>query len=281
MKILTANIGMGMPGMRSATTSLRILVGFHGWSVLPFIIFGGRLGWLFRYSVYADSKRERWLGSKSTLTPTLDLIEKEQPDVVILNEVVYEIHKESLETALERLGFPHIAWGRSLHHPGATMSTVTASKLPCLSDGFTPEILQLPQISGGAGISGVRLAHLPVTIVGFHLTLGLRKLFQRQLADLVKLAEAERAEGRTMLLAGDFNARAKIIGKQKAFAKLQMTSVTRQVTSPLGLPKQFQRDLDHIFIPTNWHIQETKYAAFGSDHSAVIATVTPPVESDQ
>lgn len=275
-KILIANIAIGVPGADSPLRSLLTLVRFHGWRVLPFLLTGGRLSGIFDYSARPNKNRLRFASTHSTIRPILALIEKEQPDVIVLNEVLYQVHREPLEAGLKKMGFAHIAWGLSLHYPDVTISTVVASRLPCLDDRFAPTMTQLPQISGGAGIAGLRLKEHPVTIVGFHLTKGLRGLSGQQLEDLDKIYESEEADGRLTILAGDFNEHARFIERVASLKASGLAVFIKVPTTPLGLPKFLEADYDHICLPAGWSADKTTCVSFGSDHLAVITELTGP-----
>jgi endonuclease/exonuclease/phosphatase family metal-dependent hydrolase len=273
MKILTANIAMGVPNARSAWVSLRFLVAFHTWKVIPFLLLRGHTLGLFNYtSTATNKKRLKFFSNHTTLDNTFTLIEKCQPDILILNEVILQLHRSILDQELQKMGFAHIAWGISLHYPDITVATVVASKLPC-AESFVPRILHLPEISGGAGAAGVRLRDIPLTIVGCHLSVGLRDFSRRQMQDLSEIVESEREKGRQTICAGDFNETADTLLSASPFKAAGLKSVSRAPTCPLSLPRFLRKDLDHVFVPQSWTVKSTQTIEFGSDHLALLAEI--------
>ncbi len=273
MKILTANIALGVPNARSVWVSLRSLVAFHTWKIVPFLLLGGHSLGLFNYMSVATSKKRSEFFSKNTrLDNTLALIEGCEPDIVVLNEVLVQLHRPILDRELLKMGFAHIAWGPSLHYPDMTVATMVASKLPC-AESFIPQISHLPEISGGAGAAGLRLRNVPLTLVGCHLTAGLRDFSRRQMQDLSNVIESEKEKGRQTICVGDFNETADTLLSRAPFKTEGLTSVSREPTCPLGLPSFMRKDLDHVFAPLSWTVKDARTIDFGSDHLALLAEV--------
>lgn len=69
-----------------------------------------------------------FLATKSDLRNVCALIERENPDVIIINELIHELHREKFEAFLTKKRFQCVAWGLAKHLPGATVATVVASK---------------------------------------------------------------------------------------------------------------------------------------------------------
>jgi endonuclease/exonuclease/phosphatase (EEP) superfamily protein YafD len=275
LKILTANVAMGNPDADKLIPCIKSLLWFHNWRVVPFLIFGGRFGRIFDYGSHSRAGRPEWFLAHSSLSKVIDLITAELPDVIILNELLYQIHYETLNTALAELGYKDIVWGFSPHHPDAILSTVVASRIPVLSGGASLELPWGRQIGGGGGASYVSLADMPVTVVGCHLVIGkgMRVVFEKEIAVLKNFAEEERKSGRQVVIAGDFNATDGKIQDTMNFASLKLKTVTTQKTNPLCLPAFLRTECDHIFLPSNWQIPETRFLSFGSDHLAVVTEV--------
>src|SRR3989344_263276 len=273
LKILTANVAMGNSNADKFLPCIKSLLWFHNWRVVPFIISGGRFGKIFDYSSYPRLGRIEWFKAHSSLEKTIGLIAKENPDVFVLNELLYQIHHKPLNTALVRLGYKNLVWGMSPHHPDAILSTVVASRLPVLL-GAAP--LDLPwgrQIGGGGGAAYMRLADAPITVVGCHLVIGkgMRSVFEKEIAALKNFSESEERQGRQVVMAGDFNAVNERIQCTANFAALKLKTVTPEKTNPVFLPKILQSACDHIFLPLEWQVLETRFPYFGSDHLAVVA----------
>lgn len=268
LNILTANIGLGIPGMDRLRENLRAHFAFHGWKFFPFVLTGNRLHRWLDYSSDTSPERVAFMRARSNLSRVLNMIATQHPDIVVLNEVIRQTHGQELTQALTAEGFPHAIWGLSDHHADTTVSTVIASKLSAESIDVT--MPQYPQMGGGAGIAGVRLKDLPVTIVGAHLANGIPSLLQAEVQALKNIAADEQAAGREIVIAGDFNmTEERITSFDGGFQPYGLRSVTPTVTCPTCLPRQFQHAFDHIFVPTNWSVTQATTHAFGSDHLAV------------
>jgi endonuclease/exonuclease/phosphatase family metal-dependent hydrolase len=270
LKILTANIALGVS--TKGLQGLRAIIAFHNWKSLPYLLFrGNTFCGLIKYEASPRKKRVEFFSRRSSLEKTIELIKSQQSDIVVLNEVLLQIHKEELEKSLRDLGFTHIEWGLSKHYEDLTIATVIASKLPCL--GFMPEVEQLYRISGGAGVAGIRLREIPISFIGCHLTYGRSELSKKQIDDLAHSAELEIKSANSVLIAGDFNETAENISRVEPFNQLSLKSVTTRPTCPLNLPAFLRSDLDHVFVPKSWKVQNTQYIAFGSDHFAISTEV--------
>lgn len=131
-------------------------------------------------------------------------------------------------------------------------------------------------------MAGIRLPHL--VAFGVHLTYRSPTLFKQQIAYIAKVAAAEGAVGRQIVLAGDWNETEATITANAAFARLNLASGAAQEepTCPTFLPRPLQKPLDHIFVPQSWQRRDSKTVAFGSDHLALLVDVerdTSPARS--
>ena len=274
MKILTANIAMGNPYADRLRPNLRGLMWFHNWRVIPYLIFGGRFGTVFDYGSYTRPGRVEYLKEHSSLRKVIDLIVAERPDVLVLNEVLRQVHYEDLSVALQKLGYCDVVWSWSPHHPDATLGTMIASKLP-LRDAASLDFPWGRQIGGGGGAAYARLEDAPLTVIGCHLVIGkmMRSLFEDEIEALVEFASGEQRSGRQVVIAGDFNAGENRIQKTSGFASLHLKTVTTRNTNPTCLPEIFRTACDHIFVASDASVRPTHFVHFGSDHLAVMTEV--------
>ena len=195
MTILTANIAYGFSGMDRFFSSVRHQVHIHGPGILTYEFLPGLRG---LSPVISETKRVAYARKNKHLEPVFDLIRRVSPDVLVLNETLYELYRDEIEDVLRRNAFKTIAWGVSTHYPGTSISTLLATKapgkvVPCMMP-------QRPSMGGGAGMAGIRLRDL--SIFGLHLTYRNPPMFKKQLAYIAEMAKKEVALGNQMLLAG-------------------------------------------------------------------------------
>lgn len=275
LRILTANIAMGNPRADHPLEDVYGLMMFHNWRVIPFILFGGRLRSLFDYSLRPNRKRVPYFARVSDLRNILGLIRKEKPDLLVLNELFEQFHKDKVVAALQELGFQHFSWGVGSHHSDTTLLTLVASRLPVLADRLSLNFPQRKEIGGGGGATCLRLKNQPITLVGCHLASNIQDLSREQIKALADFGRQEQARGRQVVIAGDFNMPEAVIQSVEGFGSLRLKSTTDRPTCPVGVPKIFQSGFDHVFIPEGWQVRENKFPAFSSDHLAVSIEVVP------
>jgi len=254
---------------------------FAGWRIpLYFLLLITPGKWLYALSKYipitfpANPRRARFFSSKSDLSRVLELVRSEDLDVLVLNEVLREFHQSVLERELRTLGFISFAWGFLDYFPDAALGTLVASKFP--ADPFLATVREFAQLRRGSRTAALRFRDMSLSVIGCHLELAARELAKEQLEDLVALHDAEKRQGRAVVIAGDCNDSARNIARHETFAALGLSSVTKRATCPLGFPALLRWDLDHIFLPPGWRVLDTRYIGFGSDHLAVAADVVPP-----
>lgn len=269
LRILTANIAMGNPRADNPLIDLYGLTRFHNWRVIPFVLFGNRLRFLFDYSAKPNKKRVPYFKRVSDLHNTLELVRRERPDLLVLNELFVQLHGDAILLALQELGFKHFSKGIGSHHSDTTLFTLVASRLPILEGGTAFVMPQRNEAGGGGGATSIRLKDHPITLIGCHFGTGNKELFAEQVRSLVDFARAEQSQGRQVIAAGDFNAPADLVQSTEGFSDLHLKSTTDRKTCPVGVPKIFQIACDHIFIPASWQVRGNKFPAFGSDHLAV------------
>ena len=268
MKILTANIAYGFKGMDRFITSVRHQLNIHGPGILTYEFLPGLRG---LSPTVSEAKRVAYAKKHRYLEPVFDLIRLTTPDVLILNETLYELYREEIEQELRAMGFQTIAWGVSTHYPGTSISTLLATKEP--GEMIPCTMPQRPSMGGGAGMTGIRLNHSSLSIFGMHLTYRNPPMFSKQLAYITEMAKKEKTSRNEIILAGDFNESEAIVFSNSDFKTLDLVSADSQekLTCPTFLPNFMQKPLDHIFIPPSWKTTRAETIAFGSDHLALLA----------
>lgn len=270
VKVLTANIGYGLPGMDRLTPSLKHQLHIHGWGALTYEILPPLRG---RIAAVSEARRVAYVGRHKDLGATTALIQRVSPDVLVLNEVIFELYRDELERALADEGFQTIAWGLSTHYPGTTLSTLVATKAPGAPIPCT--MPQRPSMGGGAGIAGIKLNEMRASVFGVHLTYRSPKLFIRQMQYVANVAAGEKACGNDVIVAGDWNECEATITANVDFKTLGLSTATQieSATCPTFFPPSWRKSLDHVFMPSHWRRVASDAIAFGSDHLAIAAEV--------
>jgi endonuclease/exonuclease/phosphatase family metal-dependent hydrolase len=267
MKILTANIAYGFKGMDRLGSSIRHQLHIHGPGILTYEFLPGLRS---LSPVVSEAKRVAYVKKNQHLEPVFELIRRTEPDVLVLNEVIYEVYRERVEQELYAMGFQTIAWGVSTHYPGTSISTLLATKergeiIPCTMP-------QRPSMGGGAGMTGIRLKDKALSLFGMHLTYRNPSMFIKQLGYIAVMARNEKSKGKEVALVGDFNESEPTVCANPDFKSLGLISADPQekLTCPTFLPRFMQKPLDHTFIPANWKRKHAQTMAFGSDHLALL-----------
>jgi endonuclease/exonuclease/phosphatase family metal-dependent hydrolase len=269
LRILTANIAFGFVGMDRLLSSVRHHLHIHGLAILN-----------CRFSRRSDDRivavrmrRAKYISKHQNLNPTIDMIWRLQPDILILNEVIYELNRELFEDVLDRIGFQTIEWGVSNHYPGASISTLLATRAPGTS--IRCAMPQRPSMGGGAGMAGVELAVGSLSVFGMHLTYGGSLLFERQVKYIAEVARNQATRLSNIVVAGDWNASEATIFANQDFRRLNLVSGAsiENPTCPSFFPRFLQRPLDHVFVPSKWKRVRSEAIAFGSDHLALMVDV--------
>jgi endonuclease/exonuclease/phosphatase family metal-dependent hydrolase len=270
MKILTANIALGLRNMDRLTTNVRGVAAYHSLSSFLVAIFcpplRGHWGGPPR-----SLKRVEYLQQHENLDATIRLISEADPDILILNEVVPEIHRSRLDHSLKEMGFVAIVYGLGDKYPDAHVSTLVAVKQE--ADVILAAMPQLPYPGCGGGIAGLRLKN-GMSVIGAHMALAGTDLWCQQLAAIATLVGDEKGLGNRAIFAGDCNETEEPINH--SFSKLGLVSVDVHNTStcPTSLPRIFRKSLDHIYVSNTWKIEDLRAIPFGSDHLALCAEVS-------
>lgn len=271
MKILTANICLGLRNADNLWNNMRGIAAYHSWS--SFLVthlvppLRGKWGGP-AYSVW----RTNYFRTHENLQATFDLIANTNPDILILNEIILEIHADTLEKTLREFGYVVITHGGSEKYPDRHISTWVASKIP--GEALLLTMPQLVVPGGGGGTAGLRLTN-GISVIGLHAAYGNPSLWREQVDAVAETAANEQMLGQRVILAGDWNEPEEPIIERESFKRLSLQSVDRAKTRtcPTSLPRFLQSSLDHIFVPNDFEINDFKAVSFSSDHLALFAEV--------
>jgi endonuclease/exonuclease/phosphatase family metal-dependent hydrolase len=269
MKILTANIALGLEDADNLFNNVRGIAAYHSYFSLFVELFVPPLRGKYAGPWYS-LKRVEYLRAGENLEPTFRMIRNANPDILIVNEVVTQMHEQKFRKELTEMGFKTISIGLAAKYPDARCSTLVASKFEGAALQCT--MPQLPCPGGGSGVAGLRLQN-GISVIGAHLALGIPELWNAQVEAIARFAAFEQARGQAIIIAGDCNEIEAPFWKHAAFLALGLVSVDAQKTptSPLSLPRFLQKSIDHIFIPASWRLANFETIAFGSDHLALLA----------
>ena len=265
MKILTANTAFGIR-MDSLWRHLRGHLAFHGAGAIAYLFFppAHKL-----FPVAEAYSRARYLRAHSSISAILTLIEEENPDILVLNELIYELMHDPLKEALRQLGYTSFAWGKSEHHEDAHVSTLVAAKES--GEAFPCTMPQNPYMGGGGGIAGLRLGS-GVSVIGAHLVNG-QSIWKAQVEAIADQAQKEIDSGNKVILAGDWNHNERAINEVESFRALGLKSVEKKESGTCPSFFLWRFALDHIFISETWKSARANTLAFGSDHLALSAEI--------
>jgi len=270
LKILTANIAFGIPKMSNIFVNVYTHLVIHGRSMLTLFLNPKALK---DKAGYLKPARFKYFEKHNSLKSITSLIEKESPDILVLNEVLKQFQQGELEATLKKLGYKSISFGFSRHYDDATVSSLVASKAKAV-----PVAIDFPQGShpgGGGGIAALRFAESMLTVIGAHLCYAnFTWLYGPEIEAISDFISKEIASGRKVVTAGDWNESSHTINAYPSFSKLNLKNAEADIkTCPTFFPKSKLKPLDHIFTPSDWQTLDAKTAPFGSDHLAVIAEV--------
>lgn len=269
LKILTANIAFGLNNMDSLLTNIVGHLIFHGRQMITLFInpvsLKNRKGYLY-------PRRVKYLKRHSSLKNIIALIREESPDIIMLNELIFQLHKDELQNELINLGYKYFSWGFSEHYADTTVSSFVASKSKAES-----VMIKFPQEShagGGAGIASIRFSESNITAISVHMCVSDKFpwLYDAEIETITKFIQGEKSTGREVVIGGDWNASASYLKKYDLFSKSNFINSEGDLpTCPTFFPKL--NSLDHVFIPNNWKTLNAKTISFGSDHLAVSVEV--------
>lgn len=265
IKIMTANIAFGLRNMDNLFVNILGHLVFHGWSIISVFINPASL----RYGKsFPNPKRIPYIKKHGSLKLILDLIKKENPDILMLNEIIKQIHPQELKDSLQEFGYKSINFGYAIHHDDATCGSLVASKV--VGEPIEIKFTLGRHAGGGAGVAILRLLNSNITIAAVHMSVPDKFpwLYDAEVEDLAEFISNEQSLGREVIIAGDWNTSTQFLQKYSSFTKLGLKNGEGDIPScPTFLPKL--KPLDHIFVPSKWKTLNAKTMSFGSDHLAV------------
>ena len=152
-----------------------------------------------------------WIVRHARQAPeVVDMIRRSDADVVLLNEILYDIPSPAyLEEALRSLGYQSVYRGvasHSLTRPGVAtlpsgMILAYRGEATLTGDSLGHDSIWKAATGGYA----LAIPELQTTIVGVHLSLLSRRLQRLQRRELVRIIRSEQEREQHIIIVGDFN----------------------------------------------------------------------------
>lgn len=240
----------------------------------------GVLDWLIAHyhvliSENESKVQERWASMKSH--PASDLIQQYDPTILILHEIMPNLEGSKTYEILEASGYHLCASTPMGKKESLRRATVIGSKL-------AGEVIPSFTIdgSGGGGFCGFYIPEIDTAVFAVHPSAFNATQRMEQLGFIASQLEEYKTEfpDRRIVLAGDFNDTYKNIEpffspftlqhfggptfpKQSLLDELQQY---RWTALRLAIFSEGMRDIDHMFIPNDWRMEEFKIFESNSDH---------------
>jgi endonuclease/exonuclease/phosphatase family metal-dependent hydrolase len=259
MKVVVYNILFGMKGNNAIDMALSNLA-MHG--LRPVLPLGLIPGWLRNITV---PMRNRFLSD------AMHMAGQYAPDILCLNEVLLNTHKEELETALGKMGFTTIVYGKSKHHsPPFHISLLLATKAK--AEEITFNMTMAPRPGGGGGAASIYIPENNLAVLGVHLALP-GPVSDTEMKEINTWIESQKKLGRKMLIVGDFNiGKGEIDKKIPAFTALKETAFPTCPSFETFLKQS--ECVDHIFFDENFTVTGAGAERGLSDHKLVWSELT-------
>ncbi len=223
------------------------------------------------------------IAAKSDFSEVYEMVQEEDPNIVVLNEIFDDLQTGPVSEELKRLGFENILVGHSGHHTKPLLvSTVVATRLSCeeivLDSHFTfPE--GVPGTGGGA--VGAYFEDLDLFLMGFHIAYTQGTLLS-QLEEVDAFYEGIRGRYRNIIFTGDFNRDYAFYQKHSSalrdFDYAKGDSRTFPSFFPIYKPFRFlspdlvMGQVDNVFYRGNMEVVDTKVIhGKRSDHRPIVA----------
>ena len=195
------------------------------------------------WRVVHKRKDSEEINRKSDFSEVFDIINKEKPDLIILNEIFDNLQTEPLIRELRKAGYKNTFIGNSGHHTNhLIVSTVVASRFDCKKVDLN---LTFPGgIPGtGGGAAGIFIKELDLFLVGLHIAYREDTLLM-QLKEIDQLFIRIKDKYKNIIFAGDFNREYKFYRKKsKMFREFDFIKDKR--TFPSFFP--FYKPLKYLF----------------------------------
>ncbi len=219
--------------------------------------------------------------------PVEQIIQKYQPEVLVMNEVIYAPWGSETKSLLDKYNYAYriIGLPKKLKKSLAR-NTLIASKLPGKSVN-----IPISNFAGGH-FCALRIKNSDVLILGIHASAFAPKIRSQQIKEVFEFSKQKIQDGLQVVVAGDFNYELpQDKGIQIPMGLLNYTKPSfphpnllkkinllprisqKLLQSLLSLSNGGQRSINHILIPSNWTMLNFCSEVTSSDHSGLIAKI--------
>lgn len=214
--------------------------------------------------------------SASSIESTLELIQKEDPDLLILSEVFGETQRLELKAALQLQGYDYFSVGQG-HRFGAKskehVELLLASKMPI--EKIQSEPIDAPPVWGqGGGILCVRIPDIDCTVIAVHLAHNVQRSqasLQKQMKTIEQCMNDPSSQSKRVLLLGDMNVDKEYL--PSLFHQFDHYSVDLPTCSATPIARWFcNYCLDHI-LGRGFTVQDKIIIEGASDHRAIASVL--------
>jgi endonuclease/exonuclease/phosphatase family metal-dependent hydrolase len=229
------------------------------------------------WNIIHGGKPVNFLEKRINFSSLFDVLEKVNPDVLVLNEIFDDLMTIPLKEKLNKLGYTFFYIGNSGHHEKPLcISTILVTKIESRVIK-NPLTFAKGKPGSGGGAIAVFIPSLNVYILGCHLAFK-KKYIDEQILQIDKFYKNLKNSNSTIILVGDFNRSPDFLKKKSEFGK-EMKSAITETTFPSFFP--FYKPLvflsDNIIIGpvdnvyyNNATAGSTKVIGLLSDHKMAI-----------
>lgn len=230
------------------------------------------------WNVVHGKKSVDFLEKRINLVSFFSVLEKVNPDVLVLNEIFDDLVLIPLKEGLHKIGYEFIHIGNSGHHEKPLcISTIVATKL------FSrvipnPLVFAKGQPGSGGGAVAIEIPEFHTYVLGCHLAFK-KEYINDQILQLDNFYEDFKNSDSTLLFVGDFNRTPDFFERKSKFGK-EMKRAIKKRTFPSFFPfyKPFAFLSDTIIVGPvdnmyykNAEVMSTEVVSLLSDHKMAVA----------
>ena len=205
------------------------------------------------------------------LSVILEIVKKEDPEIVCLNEVLRGLHERELTEFLRSLGFKTLIWGEANHYK----DPLQISTLLAFKEKAKKEDLELPmprRIGAGGGACLGVIEKRRVAVLGFHAPSIGNDIAGKQFSFISKVLN--KYKDYNVMVLGDMNKEEKELRNvaPEWFSRFNLKCAGKEPTCPYYyVPFYPPKKIDHIlYNPSKLNFLGERLLESCSDHRVLI-----------